>query len=1610
MKSFLGAALLACSLLLIDAVAQPVISEFMADNKSTVVDQFGEFSDWIEIHNPTDTAIDLSQWALTDSATNLTKWRFPAMDLEPGGFAVVWASGRNLRIPGAPLHTNFSLAKDGEYLALVRPDGVTVEQEFAPAYPPLRADESFGLRFHRTVHVAEGAALRYRVPTASTSPPADWRLPGFDDTTWAQGPSGLGFGLMVPGMTVRHVFKNGSIQGLTDAENLSLLPDSDPRVLRSATVVLPVLNILGTGGDGRYGSNYPPPAGNGDHYVIRATGFLEIPTAGTYTFGLNSDDGGRIRINRVNVMVDDTFHGPQDNFGNIQLAAGLHSFEVIMFEGGGGDCVEFFAAAGVHTVFNASAFRLVGDVANGGLPAMTVPEGVGNVIATSLQSPMAGRAGAYFRAPISSVPTPGSALSLVMRYNDGFTAYLGGAEIATSNAPLTPAWDSVATAERGNAESMRRRGFNVTSGLPALSSAVPVLALHGMRSSPTDASFLMLPELISGRIDASSQPVLFSGENITPGWVNGPPSSLGPVAALGFSVIRGIYSAPFQLQISTATPGATIRYTTDGSTPSTTKGTLYAGPLSISATTVLRATAYKDDYDPTPVATHTYLFPDDVIAQSPNGAPPPGWPSSSGTNQVLNYGMDPNIVNHSDPRVGGRDQVKAALLALPTVSVTTDLPNLFNMGGSHGIYSNPYDRGYAAERRASFEWINPPTAEHPAGTSEFQLEAGLRIRGGFSRSPDNPKHAMRFLFRSEYGAGKLRYPLFGDEGAEVFDKIDFRTAQNYSWAFLGDNSNTFLREESTRQAQLDMGQPGSRVRYFHLYLNGHYWGLFNLDERTEADYAATYLGGNKEDYDVVRADQTQDYTTVAADGNLTAWRELWDKSKVHRANPSNANYFRMMGLAADGVTPITDPILLDPDNLIDYLLLTFWTGNFDGATSSFLGNNRANNWSGARRRDGNTGQGFQFFVHDFEHSMFNVNEDRTGPFPSANESNFAYANPLFFHQDLMANPEYRMRWADRVHQHMFRNGPLTAQAWQQRVERFAEIIDQAIIAESARWGDAKGTPAKTRLTWLNAKQQLLNYLPQRGPVVLNQLRADGLYPSINAPSVSPAGGSQPLGTEVVATGPPGSTLYYMPDGSDPRAVGGGLRAGAQAYLSLVETAQLIPWSAPGWAYLHDGTNQGTAWREPDFNDSSWPRGAAELGYGDGDEATVIFTGTGPKPAAAYFRKTFDVADLARVQSLSLRVKYDDAYGVYINGQWVAGNLPLDPAFNYYSGNAIEDTIVNVELSPQWLRAGQNTLAIQVHQANSNSSDLSMNLFLHAKVQNAPSAITLDQHGRRLVRFRARAGSTWSALVDAHYQVAMTSPNVSNLVVSEISYHPPSPHGQAEFIELLNAGTTQAIDLSGARFTHGVDFTFPEGSLLLLGGHALVIRNRAAFDALYGPGFPIAGEFENDSALSNAGERLRLEAPDGSTLLDMTYGVGLPWPAATGGGGHTMVLMDPSEPHDPASWRPSATLHGNPASSDSIPLAQGRNLLDYALGGAAAAIDPSSGLFSIHRKLGADDVAMVPEWSETLAQWSSQGLTRVSEVPDGAGGSVITWRLDPGPAGPAFFRLRVTPKP
>ncbi len=120
-----------------------MISEFMADNTTGIRDNDGNRSDWIELLNAGAEAVDLDGWFLTDDTNNLTKWRFPSWNLAPNTYLLVWASEKDRAQTDAPLHTNFKLSAEGEFLALVDPQ-TNIVSAFAPAYPVQQPNTSFG--------------------------------------------------------------------------------------------------------------------------------------------------------------------------------------------------------------------------------------------------------------------------------------------------------------------------------------------------------------------------------------------------------------------------------------------------------------------------------------------------------------------------------------------------------------------------------------------------------------------------------------------------------------------------------------------------------------------------------------------------------------------------------------------------------------------------------------------------------------------------------------------------------------------------------------------------------------------------------------------------------------------------------------------------------------------------------------------------------------------------------------------------------------------------------------------------------------------------------------------------------------------------------------------------------------------------------------------------------------------------------------------------------------------------------------------------------------------------------------------------------------------------
>jgi hypothetical protein len=612
----------------------------------------------------------------------------------------------------------------------------------------------------------------------------------------------------------------------------------------------------------------------------------------------------------------------------------------------------------------------------------------------------------------------------------------------------------------------------------------------------------------------------------TPGAPNGL-SAIEEIAATPhFNVERGLFGDPFELHLSTETIGGTIRYTLDGGEPSLTRGSTYTGPLPITTTRTVRAATFKGNTLPSRVATHTFLFPEHVLDQPSN---PSGFPSTWGTDSSFpnnlvpgDYEMDPDIAR--DPFY--RPRLVEGLQSIPTLSLVLDVEDFF---GSQGIYANP-------ERRTPSSPLSrvekPVSAEliYPDGRRGFQIEAGLRVQGGASRQPRNsPKHSLRLLFKRDYGPGSLDFPWFEDAPAHQFNTVILRAEYNNSWIHWDTQQRlrgSYVRDQWLRSTQVAMSGLGSHGNHVHLFINGLYWGLYNPSERGDAAFAATYLGGNREDYDA--------YTHRGVrDGDAAAWNTMFQLARQDLAQ--NVHYEALGAY-------------LDIPHFIDYMILNIYGGNEDWPH---------NNYNAVRQRV--PGAGYKFLCWDGERVLEGVNVNRS----TVSGSN----NPGELYNRLRANAEFRLLFADRLHRHLSPGGALTPASAAGRYRAIADPIEWAIIGESARWGDyrrdvhVRNPPAYLFAFldhWVPERDRILaSYFPQRAGVILNQFRSIGLYPELGAPTVQPFGGHLSPGQAVRLSAGTG-TIYYTLDGSDPRAYG---------------TGQIVPSAA---AYdapfsLHQGT-------------------------------------------------------------------------------------------------------------------------------------------------------------------------------------------------------------------------------------------------------------------------------------------------------------------------------------------------------------------------------------------------------------------------------------------------------
>ncbi len=268
--------------------------------------------------------------------------------------------------------------------------------------------------------------------------------------------------------------------------------------------------------------------------------------------------------------------------------------------------------------------------------------------------------------------------------------------------------------------------------------------------------------------------------------------------------------------------------------------------------------------------------------------------------------------------------------------------------------------------------------------------------------------------------------------------------------------------------------------------------------------------------------------------------------------------------------------------------------------------------------------------------------------------------------------------------------------------------------------------------------------------------------------------------------------------------------------------------APGavWRFNDSGTNLGTGWRAVSYNDSAWQTGPAQLGYGEGDEATVISYGSNPnnRRITYYFRRSFTVTNPGVFASLVVRFVRDDGAVIYLNGVEVARSNMPSGTINYLTravsaiGGADESAWQEAPVDPSRLVAGTNVIAVEVHQQSPSSTDVSFNLELRgAEAQTQLPAVSLlspADHGvTNVASVTFTAAATASAglssatllvgdapktavfsgpaqIEDAH--IVADTPTVADGAALSLNVDGQTPHAHAlmKFPSLIGAGAGQ----------------------------------------------------------------------------------------------------------------------------------------------------------------------------------------------------------------------------
>jgi hypothetical protein len=595
------------------------------------------------------------------------------------------------------------------------------------------------------------------------------------------------------------------------------------------------------------------------------------------------------------------------------------------------------------------------------------------------------------------------------------------------------------------------------------------------------------------------------------------------------------------------------------------------------------------------------------------------------------------------------------------------------------------------------EWEYPVHLEfyEPDGLLGFHHDAGIKVDG--ENSWQLPQKMLSVYSRKQYSTEDyINYQLFPDNPRRQFENIILRCSGN-------DWSNTLFRDgmqQSLTQNNMDLDIQDFRACM--VYINGQYLGIHNIRTRGDEEYLQQKFGVNTDSLDII-----ENENTVESGNNIA--------------------YNQMIALLNNGVTDNAQfeqlAQIMDTRNYTDYILNQMFCAN------TSWGHNIA-----CWRAQNDTAR-FRWLLLDFDRGFYNDNANGVAMDFFTTTNGQDWSNPAWatlFLRKMLENEAYQQYFIQKAADHLYTTyHPRTIN---KKIDGFAQNIAPEMPNHIARWlgtTSSYGNAMPSYNYWLNEVQQLRNYATNRNNFLFQDLNSFFALNSTNTLSLDvshPTHGYIYLRQNKVPEYP-WSGAYFN---NIPIALIAQPKIGyqfSQWEQTQLQTQNMIAPQAQ-WTYSDATTAPPTNWAQPDFDDSTWQQGNAQLGYGDGDEATTLSYGSNSnnKTPSYYFRKAFDLANIDQITALNLQIIADDGAVIYLNGTELARyNMPTgDIAFDTYAQtaitNAAEDTWQSISLPLTNLVNGTNVLAISLHQADGASSDISFDAQLSITTQGASTIL------------------------------------------------------------------------------------------------------------------------------------------------------------------------------------------------------------------------------------------------------------------------------------------------